>query len=485
MQIIIDPSVGRQIIIEHNGKRHMWKYSVWSKLKDQSTDDIFGATNEYLASLPAGVQDRMYANYATANECCKEAYSEREIRKMLFQYAQLIVSEISEAGLYEWAKVHGGIYVAPTPPVRKSTNPPAMKYTEEESYELSVFCVAVKILAPILGLYVDCVTSTVTNTLKETRANELFYETQLVKWKAFARLNRYTDALAMRKQNVVSMAILHNLPSADLNCYLMGHAVIRRLTIAKVRSDDDGSIVAFIYKFLEEKIIELTKSDYRDKMETAGGDDSESESYSDKFRVPEDVDRGTVATADEDLQDIDRMMEFHRFDGEQTQRCVRYYMELAAEQDFVPTNVIHYFVCGMVMRYHTYHQIVDKISYDSLLRITAVAAVYCEIRGWDEISELVRAVRKEKDPTKVVASVQNGKTFAPLRRQDADLLKAAYPHIPEGNRGNTNPGKEIIEEIVKIIMAFDWVGMEEPLTIRKNLCDFIVNREIREIQEQN
>lgn len=479
MQLIIDPSGGRHIIVEHKGQQQHWKYSVWSKLKDQSTEEIFGATNEYLATLPEDTQKKMFDAFLKAYMASQEAMSEEDFRQVLFGSAGEAMQYLVEDDLYSWAKEHGKIYVAPTPPVRKSSNPAAMTYTPEESYDLSVFCIVVKILTPLLGFYVESITSVVSNTLKEDKASELFYATQLQTWRAFLRLNRYTEALAMRKMNLVSMAIRHGKPSADLNSYLMGHAIIRRLTVAKIRSDDDGSIVAFIYKFLEEKIIELTKSNYRDKLEASGGDSSESDSYSDNYRIPEEVDRGTVAIANLDLADIEKHCAFHEFSQEEYERVISYYNTLTANELFVPTNEIHYFVCGMVIRYYTYHQLVDKISLDTLLRTIAVAAVYCERRDLPEISNLILATRTAKDATKMTAGVQNGKTYAPLRRQDADSLKELFKHVPEGNLGRTNPGKEIIEKIVQIILAHDWPGMEEPVNIRKSLCDFFINREIR------
>lgn len=490
MQILIVPQV-RILRIEHKGQTLDWKYGVWAKIPRETTEDQFGPTNDFLASLPEPVQDAMFDNYQHAHTAISEYNEKENIRQAFFHYAPLIVKDITHELLQAWVDAQGPgyIWVEPTPAVRSSKNPPAMTYSEEESRQLSIFCIAAKILAPMIGRYVEEVRekaggNKAASMHKERQASRLFLATSLVHFPAYQRLQLYLETFAARKQNSVSLAVRFGTASADLDSFLVGLTIVRRLMIATVRTNNNGSIVAFIYKFLEEKINELgSNKEYRPKISNRDKDYGEEESYSDQFRIPEDVEQSIVETNNVYLGEIrpdtqmTHLATYLELTMEEFQQAMAYYHARVFDPHFHITDQIHYPLLGILIRHIAFHKMLDKTEIEPFMLTLAVAAVYARKQGWTDIHDLLLAYRRDVDINTATMSTKNGIVYKRLPDNLAEQISALYRYIPQSQiKTSTNPGKLFIETVMSKVAAYEWTGLNDPSNLRTSLAEFILKR---------
>jgi hypothetical protein len=489
MEIQIIPDA-RLLRVAHKGQHIDWKYGVWAKLPREETEAQFGPTNDFLAWLPMDMQDKMFDLYSQAHEAVSEFKTKNDTREAFFTFAPLIVNDITNELLQEWiaTKPSDYIWVEPTPPVRSSKNPPAMTYTEEESRQLSIFCVVAKILAPIIGRYVEEVRekggqNKAAAMHKERQASRLFLATKLVTFPAYQRLELYLEAFAARKQNTVPLAVRYGTATADLNSFLIGLTIVRRLMISTVRTNGNGSIVAFIYKFLEEKINELSNNrEYRPKISNRDSDNGEEESYSDQFRIPEDVDQGMIETTNAYLSEYDATGKSHlatylNLTDAEWETALYLANQRVNDPNFYITDQIHYPIIGMLARHLIFHRMLDKVDLQPLVLMATVSSVYCRRQGWEDIADLLIAYRKEVDINVTAMTAKNGVSYKRLPDHLVQELSDLYPYVPQVQaRNKTNPGKMFIETVINQILAYEWIGLNDPSNIRTSLAEFIINR---------
>lgn len=481
MQILID-ATAKVLVVEHAGQKSLWPYRVWGKLNEQRTEDIFGPTNEFLLTLPGETQKYIFERYVSAANVIREIMPQGILKDELINHARDIMACVDRTALFTWANIHGRFHVEKTPALRTNKNPPALTYTEEESFGLLALCTASKILAPMIGTYVDGVMEKTVkgrnvNLLKEQQASYVFLATDIVKWPEFARLELYLSTMADRKKNLIPMAIRFGAAAEDLDKYLVGLTVVRRLMVASIRDGRNGSIIAFIYRFLDEKLTELTKpNDYRNKFNREGDEGAEAESYSDQFRIPEEVDAGIVITCDLDLRDMQRLANFLEV-GHHYEEAVALFHNLRNDPNFIIMDEIHYRLCGMLIRFFTFHQIIDKIERDTLLGVIAVSSIYCREKGWLDLAQLLVARRVEKDLTEMDMGIRNGVAYRKMNDENATALKELYKHPTRKQASKpTNAGKEAVEDIVSVMLKFNWDGIQDPSDIRNSLARFILER---------
>lgn len=480
------------LFVRHKGEEIEWRFGVWATLarkigdetSEEMTEEQFQATNEYMASLPQNVQDKMWANYKEAHQILSEFVTKEEAQKIFMKYSSAIVEDLDEGHLMAWAKEHGKIHIEPSPLLRSSNPHKHMTYTDQESFELCAFCVAVKILAPIMGSYVELVREKSSRdksaTLhKEMNANELFLRTKLADWNVYKRLELYLGVYASRREKILkSLAVRYDIPVSRLPALLKGLTVIRRLMLATVRSGKNGTIIAFIYMFLDEKISGLAKDvSFKSKFNSRKSDDQEDEAYTDNFRRPEDIDQGTVVSIDDDLSNWIRYAQKLGLNEQECKTADCILETLIDDPLFHVTDAIHYPVIAMLICNDTYHMAIDKVEYRTLMGMIAVAAVYCNKMGWSDLAELLLAYRQEVDPTQMQLNSRNGVSYKRLTTELEQKLSDVYQYLDQAMISKpTNQGKIWIETVIEIVLSYRWSGLTEPSYLRHSMANFIIRR---------
>lgn len=491
MQILIAPQV-RKLIVEHKGEELEWEYSVWGSMQNHKTEDVFAPTNEYLASLPEPQQDKMFEAYKKAWRVKEEPNSRETVKAVYFEAAREMTEDLNEQHLMMWAKENSGVYVEKTPEVRSDKNPKEMTYSEQESWELSVYCIAVKVLAPITGSYVDFIKQgsggnrpRPANEHKERQSAKLVTQTKLSEFSAFDRLSRYLNKLAARKEKQISMALRFGTPTADLESYLMGMTIVRRLMTATLRSKANGGIVAFMYTFLIEKLSDLANSpEYREKfLSSSDSDDSESDAYSDNFRIPENVDASTVLELNTYLKDRNYHQRHLWLDGQEMIEADKVFQRLNIDMGFKVIDRLHYPIVTLLYRKLFTPQLIQNIDLEALLVCIAHASVFLRKCGWSDIADLITANYKDADHRHMSMTAKPNTSLKQMPAALKERLSLEYPNISKQDESDqTNPGKRWIDSVIThIVLRHEWEGLEDPTRLRISLAEFIIARPMKNL----
>lgn len=468
----------RVIRVVHGDRSCSFRYTVWTVLNQKNTtEDIFGPTNEFLATLPEDAQARMFEAYLAADAVFCDGGKILDIREALIGPASDIMKEVEYEKLHDFCKEHGKFYQDPPNPPMQGKNPPEMTYSLQEMFELRVLCAGIKLLAPILGTLVSITKEEIKTSQKERVSAEIVVHTSVSEWPPFKRFSEYTGVYAHRRQSVIPMALRFGAARADLDKYLLGMAIVRRFAIARLRHDGDGSILAYVYVFLEGMIKNLSKDNWNDKFANRGsGNDQEGVSYADNHRVSEEVTSDYLVEAAEYLKDKQLLWDHLHLPAEVRQRAEYFLNPILQErkEEFQIFPEIHNFLCSFliirVMDPRTLEDIKDK---DAILIAIATCAAFYESIGFPDLAELLTSRRRERDPGVMIVTTNNQVIRRLSHALEAELSRC-YPKITQAQiNAKTNPGKQGIEAMVTAVNTYEWLDTTDITGIRHSVATFI------------
>jgi hypothetical protein len=475
MRILIVPG-DRVLVVDHDGKQVKFRYSVWTTLSSKSTEEIFGPLNEYLATMDADALSDMFEQFQKAESLFDTVGIEKGLREQMQQICCEIVKHFDPVHVKTWAIDNANFYLDPPQPSVGGSNPAALTYLPEQLFELRCLCVASKILTPIIGRYVDAMKDIVDTRHKERKVSEIYVCTNFANWPAYHRFDEYISALAARRSSSAPAALRFKAAGVDLDKWLMGLAIVRRFTISRLRTHEDGSIIAYIYTFLNEKINNLGKDEYREKFMSSGNDNSsEGDSQADQYRIPEDIPLDFEVSADEYLKDPNVFLRDLKFSEEEFRRWDELRNHIYSITDeFNPAPEIHYGLTALVIKDVIDYPVIENVGRDAFISAVAATAVVFERNEKYDLAKLLISRRTEKDPRQMSFAMQSTQVVKRLTQQlDAELSRC-YPYVTEAQiKANTNPGKLAIENIVKVINAHDWLDLDDVNNIRISIAEYI------------
>jgi len=477
LAISIIPATKR-LSTSYKGKEITWQYSVWGRLNTEPTERIFGATNDYLATLPEAVQDDLWACYEEANDLLLSIGNLKTLESDLITIVNRMSQHFDFDHLLNWAVTKGNILPDTNIEERNNTtNPDSMHYVRQDAHEMAVFCVLVKLITPIWGPYINHVKDEVGNLQKERIAARIFAKSAFSEMRPYVRIQDYLTILAEVKTKNINTAMMYGLPKTDLDSFLMGLTLTRRFTVIPLRAKGQPSIVAYVFKFLEDKITQLGNGPYRDKFPLGQGTSQESDSFADQYRISQDVSDMIPIEIEYYLEDVPRICETMGLDETGLEDVVALRRALKENKRFKIIDVIHEVIPALVFRHVVSPALHRHLCRDARLTLIAVTAVYCHVRGLTDITRLLTAVKQPLDLTEMEMGTQNGQQLRRMSKELEDALNDRYPHRqPSDLRNGTNPGRNIIEEIVKFINAHDWLGLDDVSEIRNSLATLFIEK---------
>ncbi|CAH0448042.1 hypothetical protein SM033_00218 [Vibrio phage vB_VpaM_sm033] len=470
----------RVIQVVHGSDSIAFRYSVWTVLNQKNTtDDIFGPTNEFLATLSEDVQKRMFDQYKMADDVFCDGGPILTIRDQLSVITRTIISFINYDDLYKFCVDKGKFYQDPPNPPMQGKNPPEMTYSLQEMFDLRVLCVGVKLLTPILGTLVSITKEEIKTSQKERVAAEIVTCTGISDWAPYQRFNTYIGVYSHRRMSAIPMALRFGAARADLDRYLLGMSIVRRFAIARLRHDGDGSILAYVYTFLEDKIKQLSKDNWNDKFAGRGSsNDQEGVSYADNHRISEKVTSDYLVQAAEYIKDTAIWWEHLHLPAEVRAKAQANFNTISLErkEQFQIFPEIHNFLCSfLVIKTFDPRTLEDLRDKDALTIVVATCAAIYESIGHTDLSDLLLSRRKERDPGVMVVTTNNQVIKRLSHALEAELSRC-YPKIQQSHINNkTNPGKVAIEAMVTVVNTYEWLDAPDLTGIRHSIASFIAS----------
>ena len=470
MQITLSPMSN---ILFVTGKSELsFTYSVWGSIKTESNNDMFGLTNQYLASLPKEKQERIFDLMELSHIEMRRMYPHHN---QLITILQKIVNDIYLE--FDWDEClkfcRGKIVPDKLSPISNNgRNPDDLTYLREEVYELSAFCILLKVITPLIGSLTKLVEKEVGNDRKEMVAATVLDNTAYASNPAYERFVAYITTLSARRSSV-NTAITHGIANSELANWRLGLAVVRRLCTAKVTTENEGSLISKIYTFLEEKTKHFGKKQFKEKI--GGGRTEEAEdSIVDSYRIPTPVDLGALTIAETYLTQLEWPAAGLKLSQSDVVAVRKVFNDLNDNPHFIISK-FHITLCALALKPIISVNILPMLKQEPFHAAIALSTVFYMRNGYEDIARLLVAIRY----TAEIDTMQigfGGQTFKRLPQSVVDRLEAEYTISPFGARKTKNVACETIDRIVSEIRAASWIELKDMENIGISIAEAIINR---------
>lgn len=478
IKINIAPQIAeRKLIVTYKGNSLPLPYVVWQSLGQRSTEDVFGLTNRYIAEHFSEEDNEVVFDAITK---LTRALMHHDllgegvivIRELVTTIAK--VMDIDRC--ISWCK--GRIYIDPSIPTEKSgINPHDMTYTRAEVEELSGYCIALRILTPVLGLAIHLVDKIVGSQMKEANTLNFIMCTPFGDHPVLERLSRYTDRLSEERKKQTNTPLTHGIATVELGAWMLGLAVCRKLLVSELNNTPESSpLISHIFTSLDDRVKTLAGSNYRDKISVGGRGDSEQDGFADQWRRPTSETITDSSLESYYLEDIYLLVRDLKFTSLETNNAVRIAEMLTSNRHFF-THIAHVPIIALVMGDIVTPKLLGDATVTGFINAIAVTTSWLQSHGFEDIAKMMVAIRHVRKVDEMAMGNVGGVSFRRLPSALVAQLDAIYIHRPLKN--SVNPGIVTIEEIIKFFLTDTWVGMEYGMDdLRASIAKLIIERPI-------
>lgn len=488
------------IVTEHKGDIIEWNAMDYERGNDRSTEQVFSHINKYWEFLSDETLDKIWACYKEIKDIMDEVSSPKKLHEYLIIAIKKLYKLMPLDNISMWINFKSDIFI-PSGIKEKYDISDIIErtYIRSDYNGLILIALALRPIVPIWSEYNTKIKSEVGNTHKESRAMALLIQTELHTHPAMEKLRQYVEsnAAAMTQPNTDGgsvAAILGGMGTSELPEWLLGLSVVRRVAVGDLDGNSDkGSIIANVYKYINNNIHSLDKrykGTVKNKEQSSGDDDDNSsniEGY--KVKQPQaDGDLVTLSIFTENVQDvIERLQptldpEKYRVCSENTERLMN--SKIFPHQITLTQWVIHPVISARG---------VEHLNKPSLLRIIGICQAVLWDRGFNDLAKLITATPIELAEDTMIGGME-ARSLIP--KELMDQLIAMYPFFPQlqnkqqGER-KSNPGSKAIDAICRDLVREEWAlvspielsggkaHMLTPSDIKAQLARFLIDRATR------
>lgn len=475
MSIEFNIQANRKISVKYKTGEVFFTYSLW-QLPVSGNYSIFGATNQYLSTLSGKQSDALFAQYCKANKLLTELMEQDDLLNGLASCVKEIYNQTSYKDVHDMC-ISGGMVTADSRVMETnlSVNADNTTYVRQQVLELTTYAVYIKLLAPIMGTLTKVLSPSTSNLFKEHEALRVIQNSGFNTEEPYKRLETYCTGYADRRKPSTSTAVKFKISMEDLESYLLGLFITRRLLPFSL-TRQDTNIISYAFKFLEDKVVKLRQG-HTDKMATTNGNsDNDQDSLIDHYRIAEDITIGVTASTNAYLKQTEKLLEDIGMSAKVSPERVR---EIYAGM-VIQGVIIHDIVAPIldIVLYDAIHRkVINLVTREARLKATAVVAAVLEYHGLKDISLFITAESFVKEVNELTLGAE-GSIVNPMDHKVEKDLIARYPHLPNTKhyKANRTPAHFYINEVVKLINSYTWGdGIEhEFVDIRNSLASLFI-----------
>ena len=306
------------VMTSDDGQTLRWDVSSYKRNRITKTNDIFRDINGYWNALSYSRRAAIFNKYKEISEHLSSVGIVSDEVFSLTQFAETLtqlVTELYELMPYEeieqWMFKHSVITYPDT--LRTSHDPddmsPDRTYLISDYRELAAFTVALRPMVPIWGSYIKMTDKAAGTLFKEYNAFRIVGRTNLMRTKPYDRLLRFIACL--NRSSDTFSAILKGLASSDIPEWLLAIIAVRRLSAGEVdASEENGNIIANVYRFVDTTLSDLPKrfGSVQKKKPADEKRDDDNSSTLELYRSRQTVSTGDIMKYNVYARNIDRMI---------------------------------------------------------------------------------------------------------------------------------------------------------------------------------
>lgn len=472
MSLSIKITAGKTITVFYDGETVEFRYSLWGNMNPGVSGTIFGALNGYLATLPDEKAKKIFNAYKRSLEALDQETDVTVLLELLREEASVIHKNTCYEALRVFLIENRSVRPClQTSTVLVGNNPRETTYVRDEILELTLFAVYVRLLAPMCGTATRNISSISSNLFKEMEALKIITGSGFDEEKPYHRLQVYCTSYATRRKATTSTAVKFKLAVEDLEVYILGLFVLRRLMPYEL--DKSDNIIRYAFKFIEGKVAKMRQG-YTDKMANVSKSGQGEESLIDHFRISENIPGSVKSSTNAYLKNISLLVKNSPVSVRVSDVKETYALITLRELDVNDLAIPIIALClnGMVHRW-----IINMVDRQALLTAIALTAEMLKVKGYDDIATWITSQSYLKETSSITLG-SSGKSLMALDNELSALLVTRYPELPGGVYTGKilTPAHYIIEEIVKMINSVEWNGdvFNELLNIRNSLARLFI-----------
>lgn len=437
-----------KVILEHtDGRRLVWDAMIYSRtrFKDIPDNELFKEINGYWSSLPADTISGIW-------NCYQEIYYSLADISDISVLTSTLTNQIANLYSYHdldrvghWVRFRERIKL---PDGLKDFNDPEddnrtiqRTYLKKDYVDLIVMTVALRLMLPIWGVYIDCIKNEVGPHFKEYVAMKLLSKSNIIVSAPMERLKLYVISSIDTDLDSTS-SILNGLGTSEIPDWLLSMVVIRRITPGDiVEKEDGGSIITNIYAFVKNSLRDIDRKfggGVKAKFEEDYGSEDDRTSRMELFKVKQEISYGPIASYSvytenplKMAKDIDRTIP-----DEYVLECLHHTADLYTHE----IRLYQKTLCQWVINPVISARAIDTLNKGALLRIMAVTQA---LLWWWEFYELAMLVTAE--PTKHDGSaIMTMESRMRIPLEYTRTLAELYPYTENLGRSKGTPKGSIV-----------------------------------------
>lgn len=479
LKIII--TAGKTITVKHNDKALEFRFSLWGNMNPGVTGTIFGALNGYLNTLPDNVKQSLFDCFKVSHDVLEQETNQEVLLTLLNKQAGNIYKLTSFESLRNYLLENN--LVKPclqTSQVLTGSNPRETTYLRDEILELTMYAIYVRILAPISGTLTRTIASVSSNLFKEMEALKIITDSGFDTEQPYKRLQLYCSSYAGRRKTTTSTAVKFKMPVEDLEIYILGLFVLRRLMPYEL--DKSDNIIKYAFKFIEGKVAKMRQG-YTDKMGNVSKSGNSEESLIDHFRISEAVPSSVRSSTNAYLKQIPLIVK-HLPVKISVNKVKETLASITLKE--LEINDLCLPIVALCLNSVVHRWVIHSVDRQASLTAIAISAEMLKELGHDDIALWLTSSSHLKDTT-AISLGSSGKVLSALKSELSEQLVARYPELPETEYVGKirTPAHFLIEEIVKMINSVDWNGnvFEEFVDIRNSIARLFITPPYKLTQE--
>ncbi len=271
MQFNVDnlqPTRINQIDVVRDGVVLEFSMKTYNRTTFFNVASFFDNLNLFLKSLPEEKQELLFSKYVEVKRILEEVHESSRLHSMIQGSITEIYNIITFDELKNWFLKYGQINIPADLKERfdgeDNDLTEKLTYLRSDYYDLTILSSLLKLVSPIFGEYIDCMSKDIGTKFKEHMAFSLLVKSPLFELVPFKRLEVYIDASLEKEKRKnssngkSSSAVFGGLGTSELPTWLLSKAVVRKLAIYEEKSGN--SIIANVYHSIDQQIRSLDKT---------------------------------------------------------------------------------------------------------------------------------------------------------------------------------------------------------------------------------
>lgn len=318
-----------EAVISHRGEELTWNVKLVDKAsagvgyaeRNSKPTSMFEEINQFLKTLRPEVHDVLFRLYGEMYRAFEEANNKTDLSEALKPLIAEMYDYIKLDDVKHWvAFTAPGIKIPDNLLTVYSTReempgPPEQTYLRSDYIWLVALSVALRLMTPIWGEFINRTAREVGTTWKEYEAFKLLQQASIFHSIPMERLRVFSEAIIPPDKNL-SAAIIDGISSDDFPAWVLALTAVRRLIVADISGQDPNqSLMGSIRRFMSSKVTGQQTSFMgvvKDKPAAdSGGDEATNLSTAERYRMRQDLPAGDIAMME---HYINRFVELNPFE---------------------------------------------------------------------------------------------------------------------------------------------------------------------------